>query len=216
MHTLTTSPFTRYMYIASVVMFVFSWSSRTECFICDSGRVLCVYKLCVVTNKDNFAAHMQRLLYIESVFLLRYKHGGHIHQCSVHQLENFLQHATLFCKAILYIHCAIVCVRIMSDKSNINFTITTQVSTKTNTTTNNKGFSVSADFGHDVRVFYQPSHHQLPTELFAGVGKVREGRPHQRGPEDNGEVRGGHLVDVLLQLDLVQVEDEVAERGEVG
>ena len=122
--------------------------------------VCCVYKLSVVTNFafcNSYYNIWCNVCYRKCVPI----DGGismvgtfwDIPACSVHPLENFLQHATLFCKAILYIHCAIVCVRIMSDKSNINFTITTQVSTKTNTTTNNKGFSVSADFGHDVRVF---------------------------------------------------------------
>ena len=39
---------------------------------------------------------------------------------------------------------------------------------------------------------------------------------HERGPEDGGQVGGGHLVDLLVLLDQVQVVHEVAQRAQVG
>ena len=56
----------------------------------------------------------------------------------------------------------------------------------------------SVGLRHYLWVLYEPDHHQLPAELFAGVCQVRERWPHQCGPEDNGEVSGGHLVGVLV------------------
>ena len=74
----------------------------------------------------------------------------------------------------------------------------------------------SADLGDSVWVFDESCHHQLPAELLAGVSKVRERGPHERRPEDDGQVAGGHLVEVSELLDAVEVEEEVVEGGEVG
>ena len=65
-------------------------------------------------------------------------------------------------------------------------------------------------------MFYQSSHGQLPAELFTRIGQVREGGTHQCGPEDDGEVRRGHLVDVIVLLDNVQVLHEKTQGAEVG
>ena len=70
--------------------------------------------------------------------------------------------------------------------------------------------------GDGVRMLDQQRHCQLPAQLLVGVGKVGERGPHERGPEDDGQVGGGHLVDLLVLLDQVQVVHEVAQRAQVG
>ena len=59
-------------------------------------------------------------------------------------------------------------------------------------------------------------HHQLPAQLLVGVSEVDERGPHEGGPEDDGQLGGGHLVDLLVLLDQVQVVHEVAQRAQVG
>ena len=73
--------------------------------------------------------------------------------------------------------------------------------------------SVSRD---ELRVLNHHGHHQLPAQLLGRVSKVRERRPHECGPEDNGQVAGVHLVQLLLLLDLVEVLHQVAEGSQVG
>ena len=75
---------------------------------------------------------------------------------------------------------------------------------------------VLAYFGHYVRVLNESGHHELPAQLFAGVGEIGERGSHEGGPEDDGQVTGRHLVHVPEPLDPVEVEHEVAESGEVG
>ena len=58
---------------------------------------------------------------------------------------------------------------------------------------------------HKVRPLNDPGHNELPAQLLAGVSQVHEGWAHEGGPEHNGEVARGHLVHLLLLLNLVQV-----------
>ena len=70
--------------------------------------------------------------------------------------------------------------------------------------------------GYKVWVFYDSSHNQLPTQLFAWVSEIHEGRTHESRPEHNSKVTGIHLVDFLLTLHIVEVLHQVSEGGEVG